>query len=321
MNFESDNGFEKKKSEKRRKMTGDTHMLGEKEIRVGDTNITYKVEEQGAVIISGQRVGGFLKLPEMIEDRPVIAIAKKAFLGQSSLREVILPKSCQRIEDWGFAQCSNLTSFYAPNHQLVLGKGVFNHCESIRNICIGTPEKEDTSVLLALLADKLDGEYLLTDQSRGSREWFEKWDRRLFSYLKEPDDDGYMKLALCGEEDIMLNIPEFMAEKRKQKCFLCLIRLKHASHLSEEMRNAFVTYLKNLTKGCETEEAWQALFTQFDGDTSYYEVFADIGCITKDNLDAVLMDMGQEFAEAKAFLLRYRQEHFQKADVFEMFSL
>lgn len=295
--------------------------LGEKEIRVGNSNIRYQIEQQGAVITSGQRVGSFLEIPETIEGVPVISIAKKAFLGQNSLREVIIPKYCNAIEEWGFAQCSNLTYFYAKNEQLTLGKGVFNDCGNIQNICIGSEQKDDLSVLLAMLPCKLEGEYLLMDKTRGSREWFEKWDKRLLGYIRESDEDGYMKLALCGEEDIMLNIPEFMSEKRKQKCYLCLIRLKHASHLSEEMNHAFVGYLKHLTKGCETEEAWQALFTLFEGDTSFYEVFADIGCITQDNLDAVLIDMGQEFAQAKAFLLRYKETHFEKTNVFDRFAL
>ncbi len=295
--------------------------MGEKDIRIGDAIISYRAEEDGIVLTGARRANGILEIPDVIDGKPVIGIAKKAFVGLTGLRQVILPASCRYVEEWGFAQCTGLELFTAHNSRLQLGKGVFNLCENLQNICIGTEEKNDLSILLATLACRMEAEYLLTDEGRGSREWYDKWDKKLAGFLAESDEDGYMKLALCGEEDIMLNMSQFMEKKRKEKCDLCLIRLKHRSHLSQEMRDCFVSYLKNLTKGQPTEEAWLALFEDFDGDVSYYEVFAKVGCVTADNLDAILLDMGQEFAQAKAFLLKYKEAHFEKVDVFAQFAL
>ena len=295
--------------------------MGEKDIRIGDAVISYRIQEDQVVLTGAGRAGGILEIPDTIDGLPVIGIAKKAFVGLPGLRQVFLPASCRYVEEWGFAQCTNLELFVCANQKLKLGKGVFNLCENLQNICIGTEEKNDMSILLATLACRMEAEYLLTDESRGSREWYDKWDKKLAGFLAESDEDGYMKLALCGEEDIMLNMSQFMAQKRKQKCDLCLIRLKHDTCLSGQMRECFVSYMKKLTKGQPSEEAWQALFEDFDGDVSYYEVFAEVGCVTQDNLDAILLDMGQEFAQAKAFLLRYRESHFEKPDVFAQFAL
>lgn len=294
---------------------------GEYEIRAGNVSLTYRIEDDGIILTGGGRLGAALDIPERIADLPVRGIAKKAFLGQNSLQQVTLPACCRYVEEWAFAQCANLKWFACANRELSLGKGVFHNCEAIQNICIGTHEKGDDSYLLAVIPTRMEGEYLLVDKSRGSREWFAKWDKRLAGFLAEPDEEGYMKLALCGEEDIMLNIQEFMSQKRREKCSLCLIRLKHCSHLEGDMRELFVSYLRRLTKGCATEEAWLALFLDFDGDVSYYKVFADTGCLTAENLDAILLDMGQEFAEAKAYLLKYKEAHFAREDVFARFAL
>lgn len=300
--------------------------MGEKEIRIGDVSVSYMTEEDGIILTGGGRIGGCLDIPGEICGHPVKGIAKKAFLGQRTLRRVALPETCRYVEEWAFAQCPNLEVFVCGNKKLMLGKGVFNQCTGLQHVYIGTQEdgtkeERDVAVLLAALACRMEAEYLLVDQNRGSREWFEKWDKRLADFLAQADEDGYMTLALCGEEDIMLNIAQFMSEKRKQKCSMCLIRLKHDSHLSPQMREVFVSYMKELTKGCASQEAWLALFEEFAGDVSYYKVFADIGCVNADNMDAILLDMGQEFAQAKAFLLRYKEEHFEKVDVFAQFAL
>ena len=292
-------------------------------IQIDGIHIDYVSEEAGVILTGASRLGSVLNVPERIDGRPVTEIAKKAFLGQNNLRQVYLPQSVVSIGEWAFSHCINLEVFssMASPEILALQRGVFTGCKRLTDICMGGETRNDLSALLAATASRMEAEYLINDLTRGSLEWYQKWDRKLIGYLGENDEEGYMKLALCGEEDIMLNIPEYITEKRKQKAALCMIRLRFSEMLSQEMEQLYKNYLLTKTKGCKTEEAWQALVNEFISDISYLQMFSDIGGITAENLDEVLLDLGDGFAEAKAFLMRYKETHFQKTDVFDSFVL
>lgn len=282
--------------------------------------------ERSFVTITGcSRLKSTLTVPATIEKLPVERIEKKAFLGQESLLRLTVPESVNYIGDWAMSQCRCLTQVYLLNSNVQFGKGILEGCKAIREIYLKEEIEEksvrDLAILLGLLVNSLSGEYLLNDTQRGSREWFTQWDLRLAAHLAESDEDGYMKLALCGEEDIMLDMSEFIAENKRRKAGLCLLRLCHDTNLESGLRQVFADYLVQRTKGCETEEAWQALFLDFAGDVEYYETFAKTGAVHENNVEAILLEMGQQFAEAKAFLLKYREENFAKKDFFDQFVL
>ena len=75
------------------------------------------------------------------------------------------------------------------------------------------------------------------------------------------------------------------------------------------------------TKGSETEEAWEVIVLEHGEDMACYQLLADIGGIHADNIDAMVQDLDAAHAEAKAFLIRYKQEHFAVNDIFGQFSL
>ena len=87
------------------------------------------------------------------------------------------------------------------------------------------------------------------------------------------------------------------------------------------MKSKFCAYLLSHTKGCPTEEAWEVLLSEFGEMVEYYKLFARLGGIHQDNIDDMLTDMGERFAEAKAFLLNYKQENFGGGDFFSQFQL
>ena len=53
----------------------------------------------------------------------------------------------------------------------------------------------------------------------------------------------------------------------------------------------------------------------------YYRIFADAGCISEENFDNLLLDMGENNPEMKAWLLRYREEEMRGEDFFAGLSL
>lgn len=295
----------------------------EQSVQIDGNTFYYIVEEDFAVITGANRLGGFVTVPEYLAGANVGAIGKKAFLGQNALRQITLPKTVTRVMEWSFAQCRNLEKviFLADAGELAIEKGAFGLDEKLRDICIGQAEETDASCLLACATNRLLAEYLLTDRLRGTKDWYGKWDKRLCDFLSEDDEDGYSKLALCGEEDIMLDVSQFMEKKRQQKAGLCLLRLMHDSHLTMPMKAVFEKYILSHTKGCESQEAWDVLLQDFISDISYVKLFADLGGITEDNIEEALCDLGADFAEAKGFLLSYKESHFAKKDVFAGFAL
>lgn len=283
----------------------------------------------GIEIIGFRGSSAKITLPEIISfegtDWELHGIGKKAFLGCSTLRSVILPKTIKEIDDWAFSQCRQLEGVRIEKNETMapvrLGTGVFMDCPKIQYYAPGVDESDDLAVLLATTIHLLPSEDLLRDEDLGNEHWYEKWDQRLFTFLNEKDEEGYTDMVLCGEEDIKRNVPEFASDKRRRKAWLCMLRLMHSSCLESKQKQVLTNYLLSHTKGCETEDAWEVIALEHGNDLTYYQLFAEIGGIHADNIDAMIQDLDAANAEAKAYLIRYKQEHFSSQDFFDQFSL
>lgn len=278
-----------------------------------------------------------LTVPEWIEVNdeklPVTVIGKKAFLGNHNLRRIVLYEKIKQLEDWAFAHCRLLTAVILCEKDCEdgaelkklrvpeLGKGVFDDCPKLKNICLGKDERNCLSALLAAASYGLNADYLLRDSELGSEAWFEKWDQTLLAFLKEDDEEGYTNLVLCGEEDIKRTVPDFISDKRKKKAGLCLLRLLNDVYLASANQESMTDYLLEHRKGSASDEAWQVLLSEFGDEIPYYQLFADIGGVTGENIEDMLLDMGENHAEAKAFLMEYRQKKFGVQDLFSAFEL
>lgn len=296
-------------------------------ITTGAYRLAVKQDGEDAVILGYDGSGSRLNIPEVctVGEREVriTGIAPKAFFSNKELQQVYLPDSICKVGDWAFASCDNLKEFTAMNRAAVtwFGRGVFDNCHRIENIMMGYDKCDDLSALMAAVIDKMPAEYLLRDEDIGNENWFTKWDQCLSTYLNEPDIDGYTDLVLCGEEDIFYNEPDFAMNKRRKKSSLCMLRLLYNASISEDNRQKYTDYILSHNKGCETDEAWKEILTNHGEDTAYYKLLFDIGGITKENIDAMLEDMGEYHAEAKAYMLSLKQEHFTSEDFFDEFEL
>lgn len=287
----------------------------------GSLTLYYETESEGIVITGGSGIGSVLELPAAILGMPVKRVAKKAFLGQDSLIKVVFPDTVEVVERWALAQCKNLKQAVFLFGAVTLESGVFDECDRLEAVCLGSETVDDQAVLFGTLPVRMKAEFLMLAEDIGSREWYLKWDRKLMSFLQEDDEEGYTALVLCGEEDILRSVPGYIKDRRMEKAALCFIRLRYCRNLSETHREAFADYILKHKKGSATDEAWQALLTQFGDDIAYYELFARLGGITAKDMDAMLTDMGADHAEAKAYLMKYQAEHFGAEDIFDAFSL
>lgn len=295
----------------------------------GDLQLFYESIAEGVMITGGKNIGSYLEIPESIEGCPVVSIGKKAFLGERVLRKVVIPKTVTVLGDFSFGQCVNLDtvqilgdkSVDVSGENTLFGKMTFVDCKKMNYIFLGTECSRDFAALLATLPCRMDAEYMFADKHMGDADWFEKWDNRLISFLREDDEEGYINLVLCGEEDIQRDLGGFVSDKRRKKAGLCFIRLLHSENISKQAEEMYKTYILSHNKGCDSDDAWRALLDEFGNDIEYFRLFTDMGGVRQDNLDGMLADMGAEFPETKAYLMKYKQDTMGTADVFDAFTL
>jgi hypothetical protein len=279
-------------------------------------SLSYEVHGKEVCIVGQAANSAELIIPNRIEEYPVIAIEKKAFLSRKQLKKVILSGTVRSVGDWAFAHCDKLEVIQIPHRNVELGKAVFLECGRLRSIRVADAD-EDTSVLLAAAVVQADAPYLLNLMEAGSDEWLAKWDARMLTILDSDDMDGYSKQILCGEEDYgSTDVTAFVHGKRMQKVRLLYTRLLHASGLEDNIREQLETYLREHTLGGVSDETWQVLLKEHPDDSEYHNLFAKLGCINEKNFEELLSRAGEEHPALRAFLLRHKSENMEKTDFF-----
>ncbi|MDD3412764.1 MAG: leucine-rich repeat protein [Lachnospiraceae bacterium] len=316
------------------------------EWNVNGGSIYYRKEAEGIYIT---RYRGRIKeliIPDRIEDTLVVGIKKKSFLGCKSLQFVKLPGYLSSIEDWAFAQCSFLEMVVMPKKDMMFGQGVFLKDKRLRHLYLFeksmslleetdhrfstakmewekrfSAEETQYAELFAASLQVLKADYLLNPLAVGTREWIDKWDFRMLTILHEEDEEGYHKMVLCGEEDLSANYEEYLAENRRRKARLSFIRLLNPIGMAAETKEELVKYLQEHTKGCESEASWEVVSKEFGDEKPYFELLLELGCITNENFDGMLSDLGDRHAETKAYLINHREEQIGTEDFFDSLML
>ena len=287
---------------------------------------------------------------------PVTSIGKKAFLSKKYLRSVTIPAEVAEVGDWAFAYCDALREVTFEGRDVTFGKSVFLECPNLRcvrfpglmnddanplqafpcggsvslaspghmanaNISLASPGFttycDGIGALTAAAVTQMESSYLLDASEIGSAEWLAKWDARMFAILGAADDEGYSKQILCGEEDYeSADLETYLTNSRKKKVRLLLLRLLAPMGLDPAKADELRGYLLAHTKGCPTEETWQVVRDEYGDRREFYELFATIGCFTKENAPAVIAETKEEHPEMKAFFLKYQADHFSDHDFF-----
>lgn len=293
--------------------------------------LVYAPYKKGVAIRRYRGTAQSVIVPPMIEGKAVTAIERKAFLSCKTVRFISLPDTIEEIGDWAFAHAEQLGSVTIPRHPLSRGKELFLGCKRLREVvlCSSQEERNEYAVrglyrMLAMAVTVLHDYVLFDPVDFGTDAWVKRWDEKLRALVELDDLDGFEELWTCGEEDYEgkdYDIRSYPVEKRKMKLRIVYFRLLHPYRISEDTLEAFQEYLSHHTKGTETPEAWELIMEEHQNELEYYQVFADSGCITEDNFDGLLEDMKDCGAEIKAYLLRYKKEHFAAKDAFAAFDL
>ena len=99
-----------------------------------DIDFKYQIISDGIKILSYSGLTfDVLKIPETIEGRSVVAIADRAFEG-NSMRSVQIPSYVQEIGEGAFQNCINLESITLPPSLSSISDNCFKNCTSLREI-------------------------------------------------------------------------------------------------------------------------------------------------------------------------------------------
>lgn len=305
--------------------------MQEKEWIIEGGSLVYEINKNRVEITQLKGMASTVKVPERIEELPVCIIRKKAFLSKKNLRKIYLPETIDEIGDWAFAYCDNLQEVWMPKKKIGFGRAIFMECGKLIRLWIchrntgknGADRDWDkkSACLLSAAVTAMDAYYLLDPEETGSSEWLNKWDARLVDVIDKPDTEGYSHQVLCGEEDYgSTDLAAFVAESRKRKVRLAFLRLLCPMGLNMILENRLKAYLKQHTKDCESEEAWEVLWKEHGEHREYYELFVRIGGLTEENVTKALADVGENTPEMKAYFIRnlQKQENF---DFFDELSL
>lgn len=291
--------------------------------------LQYKISESGVNITGYRGKGSEVAVPGMIDGCPVTCIGKKAFLSNKMVKQISLPESVVRIEDWAFAYCGKLSKIVVPYHRMDTGQGIFKECFALEQIIDEHGDEwdsrtEDVSYLLAAVMSRLDAFYLFDFENAGTAEWITQWDARMQYLMRVDDAEGFSRMLLCGEEDYGSrenNLDYYMEQRRREKVRLAMLRLMHDYRLQQPVRMHLAEYLLAHIKGKETEETWRVVLEEHGDDLRYYQFLTELGGVNADNFQAVMEDMGERHTEMKAYLMNYHSRNHRKEDAFAEFDL
>lgn len=294
-------------------------------------SITYATTDDEVYIMSYSGNDTELTLPPLIDGKKVTCIAKKAFLSNKKIREIMLPDTILEIGDFAFARCDRLRKIGIPYTNISLGQGVLLECSALEQIYNTGNDTEcteklktDVSYLLAATTGMLDAFYLFDLENAGSVDWFHKWDARMKMKMEMDDSEGFSKMLLCGEEDYGSNEtdPEFYKHlKRAAKVRVSMLRLMHDSMLDSEMKDMLRSYLLLHIKGCKHDETWKVILEEHGDDKEYYEFLTELPGVNENNFQDMLKDMGDRHTEMKAYLMQYIDKMNADKDAFSEFEL
>lgn len=291
--------------------------------------LQYRIDGENAEISGYRGADTELMIPELVEGYRVTRISKKAFLSNKMIKQISLPASIMRIDDWAFAYCAKLAKIILPYHHMEIGQGIFKDCFSLEQIVDeGADEREkrttDIAYLLAASMSILDAFYLFDFENAGTSEWLMRWDSRMKSLMERADSEGFSKMLLCGEEDYGSrenNLDYYMEQRRREKVRLAMLRLMHDYGLEQSVRAKLEEYLLSHIKGQQTEETWKVVLEEYGDDLNYYQFLTDLGGVNADNFQAMMEDMGESHTEMKAYLMKYHCEQQKEEDAFAVFAL
>ncbi|MCR5256475.1 MAG: leucine-rich repeat domain-containing protein [Acetatifactor sp.] len=308
--------------------------------------ILYELREKSAYVSGFEGTGVSFTVPDkvLIDDNYYVVrgVAKKALLGCVGLRNISLPGTVAKIEDWAFSGCAHLEKFVVRATEekdsepinIEFGRGVFDKCALLRDMLIGYGDSDDRSVLLAVTVNRLPADYILKNITASDEDFFKSWDLALSTFLNNSDFDGSDAACPSGEEDISYDylgsidgeMPSensaFVDDVRENKAYLCLLRLKYNRFISSETEKKCRDYMAGTHNLDGRQSAWQVIKKYFSDNRDYINLFLDETKPDNKKVEELLSELGDNHALCKSILIGFgKDEKSGEGDFFSDFSL
>lgn len=107
----------------------------------------FEIDEAGTIFFDQDKYEGTstLTIPDVFDNKLVMAIGDKAFFYADYLETIILPPSIKRIESQGFFACSGLKEITMPDSVEYIGEKAFEDCTSLEKITLSLKLTEISS--------------------------------------------------------------------------------------------------------------------------------------------------------------------------------
>ncbi len=121
-------------------------LAGREDVILGTTSSMpwFKIDENGAIKFDEDKYTGTseLTVPDVFDNKLVMAIGEKCFFYVAQIDSVILPPSIKRIESHGFFACSGIKEIVLPDYVEYIGDQAFEDCTSLVSITFSKRLKE-----------------------------------------------------------------------------------------------------------------------------------------------------------------------------------
>ncbi len=261
-----------------------------------------------------------LVIPSRIDNKPVTAIAKKAFWGNRCLQHIVLPDTIDSVGDWAFSACYMLRDITLPYRKINFGKQIFHKSEKLHEIFISdTVIEKDEALpkLLAMAVTVLEAEYLLNPFQAGSDNWYQNLDSKILTVLNESEESVLKDLVYCAEEDMGAKQEACLKKLAYKKAGIAFMRLVYPNKITHVMKKGLTDFLLQRTKGCKDESAWEFVKESHNMGLQYCDKLFEINGINEENINDVLDDLGEDNVELKAHLLKKWQGREQNMDIWD----
>ncbi len=107
----------------------------------------FKIDENGAIKFDEDKYNGpsELIIPDVFDNRLVMAIGSKCFFYANKIDKVVIPPSVKRIEEHGFFSCERIASIELPDSVEYIGDQAFENCYALVSIKFSKNLKEIAS--------------------------------------------------------------------------------------------------------------------------------------------------------------------------------
>lgn len=256
----------------------------------------------------------------MILNANTDTITKKEYMGRVDLVKVHVPSHVTTIENWAFAQCTNLRTVAMPSTLKHLGKDVFLDCAKLDKIVIYkgdcqndfSDEEDAMAELVAIALLKFDDVSLKIFSDIGSASWIEKWDESCMKHILLEDSINFSPFLAGGEEDYEdkdNNLEYYCSKIRKSKINMVVRRLCFEKYFSIKngARADYIAYLRKYlvkTDGVGIGETMEVLFDDIDNISAVFDIYDKEKFFEEVNIDELIAMTSASAVELTALLIK-----------------